>query len=287
MVVDDKQTSWTDLGRNFFVDQQAVSNQSLRADTTLRLLQELNEEVLGYSQTVSIDSFLKDYQPQDRLLPVFVCCSLDEQILLKTAEFCWHHQIPFVYAASYGLLGLVRIAIPEHCVWDAREEMVAQELRLSEPFDELEIYCNNFPLESLDDANHSLVPYAVILVKALKAFMDSHQGRRPESREDQEAIRSLIKSWMRTPTEENFIEALKHAHFIWIKSLAEPNESLQSIFKDSKTEMESLRQQMERKDLNLQFWILIAAVKQFIAEEGRGKLPLKGLVEFFPYEMYI
>ncbi|GJQ09482.1 hypothetical protein GpartN1_g1273.t1 [Galdieria partita] len=278
VVIDDKETSWKDLGRNFFVDQDAVFNRKFRADTTQRLLQELNDEVLGFSQTVSIDYFLKEYQPEDNLLPVFVCCSLDEQVLLKTSEFCWRQQIPFVYAVSCGLLGLVRVAIPEHCVWDAREEMVAQELRLSEPFEELELYCNNFPLESLDDANHSLVPYAVILVKAFKAFMESHQGRRPETREDQEVIRSLLKSWMRTPTEENFMEALKHCHFIWMKSLAEPNESLESILKDSKTEMESIQQQVDRKDRNLKFWILVAAVKQYVMEEGQGKLPLKGSV---------
>ncbi|GJD07295.1 NEDD8-activating enzyme E1 regulatory subunit [Galdieria sulphuraria] len=156
--------------------------------------------------------------------------------------------------------------------------MVAQELRLSEPFEELEQYCNNFPLESLDDANHSLVPYAVILVKAFKAFMDSHQGRRPETREDQEAIRLLLRSWMRTPTEENFMEALKHCHFIWMKSLAEPNESLQSILKDYKTEMEGIQLQVDRKDRNLKFWILVAAVKHFVIEDGQGKLPLKGSV---------
>ena len=148
-----------------------------------------------------------------------------------------------------------------------------------EPFEELEQYCNNFPLESMDDTNHSLVPYAVILVKALKAFKDSHQGRRPESREDQETIRALLKSWMRTATEENFVEALKHCHFI--KSSIEPNESLQRVFNDSNAEMESIRQKVYSKDRNLEFWILVAAVKQFFIEEH--KLPLKGFVEIFHF----
>ncbi|GJD07296.1 NEDD8-activating enzyme E1 regulatory subunit [Galdieria sulphuraria] len=45
LVVDDKETSWRDLGRNFFVDEDAVFNHRFRADTTQRLLQELNDEV--------------------------------------------------------------------------------------------------------------------------------------------------------------------------------------------------------------------------------------------------
>ncbi|KAK4526810.1 hypothetical protein GAYE_SCF28MG4727 [Galdieria yellowstonensis] len=273
-VIDDKETKWRDLGRNFFVDQDAATSHLPRAETTRQWLQELNDEVLGHSLNISIDSFLEEYKPEDGLFPVFVCCSLDEQILWKTSEFCWRHQIPFIYAVSCGFFGFVRIAIPEHCVWDTREELVSQELRLSEPFEELEQYCNNFPLESMDDTNHSLVPYAVILVKALKAFKDSHQGRRPESREDQETIRALLKSWMRTATEENFVEALKHCHFI--KSSIEPNESLQRIFNDSNAEVESIRQKVYSKDRNLEFWILVAAVKQFFIEEH--KLPLKGSV---------
>eukprot|EP00871_Galdieria_phlegrea_P004796 jgi/Galph1/5317/GphlegSOOS_G3909.1 len=275
-IVDVEDCSSRDLGRNFFVDENAVNCHKKRAQVCEQLLQELNEEVRGSSSLIEIEQFLNDLSIQDSVTPIFIFCLREQRNLLKASQFCWERNIPFVYAISYGLLGFVRVVVPEHCVFESKDEMTSHDLRLSEPFEELETYVNNFPLESLDDMNHALVPYAVLLVKALQAFKELHYGSIPESKQDQEEIRSLLKSWRRSSTEENFTEALQHCHFIWMQSCGAPKESIRRILEDRKTNIDSIQEMIHRKDHNLIFWIFVAAVRRFV--EKKGKLPLKGSV---------
>ena len=53
---------------------------------------------------------------------------------------------------------------------EAHPDNELPDLRLNKPFEELKSYCNSVDLEKLSDAEHSHVPYLVILYKFLDIY---------------------------------------------------------------------------------------------------------------------
>ena len=55
-------------------------------------------------------------------------------------------------------------------VIEAHPDNELPDLRLNQPFDELKAYCNTIDMSKLSDAEHSHVPYLVILYKYLEIY---------------------------------------------------------------------------------------------------------------------
>jgi len=112
---------------------------------------------------------------------------------------------------------------------------------------------------------HSHVPYPVILIKAVQNWKQTHE-KLPSKRAEQDEFKGLIKTMARNPDEENFVEALNRAYMAYTP-YAIPDEIF-SILEDQKA-------------VNLvddPFWIVANAVREFVQNEGNGKLPLMGSV---------
>jgi molybdopterin/thiamine biosynthesis adenylyltransferase len=45
---------------------------------------------------------------------LIVATGLSEAALLAVADVCWRHGIPLLVARAYGLVGYLRIVVPEH-----------------------------------------------------------------------------------------------------------------------------------------------------------------------------
>ena len=109
---------------------------------------------------------------------IVVACDLPEAALRKLATYLYEHNIPLVVPRSYGFIGYLRIATPEHTsnispstsssffltillflVIESKPDNPADDLRMFTPFPELLAYADSIKLEGLDSAHHSHVPY--------------------------------------------------------------------------------------------------------------------------------
>lgn len=105
-----------------------------------------------------------------------------DSALLKLSKICWQHNIPIFISKSYGFVGYLRIAAPEHTgitansivlilqVIEAKPDNPPDDLRVLEPFEELSSFADSLDLESMDSTAHSHTPFIVLLVKYLKKW---------------------------------------------------------------------------------------------------------------------
>jgi hypothetical protein len=90
--------------------------------------------------------------------------------LSPLAAFCWTEGISLLVVKSYGLIGSVRLQLNGHNIIESKTEGDAFDLRIAEPFPELEAYCNSIHLEELDSLQHGHVPYIAILYNAIQSW---------------------------------------------------------------------------------------------------------------------
>ena len=105
------------------------------------------------------------------------------------AEYLWSENIPLISIRSFGLIGFIRIIAQEHngnfilfklkriffsnfqsIVIEAHPDNALPVLRLDQPFEELKNYCNSIDLNSLNETEHSHVPFLLILYKYLEIW---------------------------------------------------------------------------------------------------------------------
>lgn len=165
------------------------------------------------------------------------------------------------------MLGYLRTYKREHtCIQSKQADKELDDLRLAEPFEELEKYALEFDMSSLDSLQHGHTPYVVILIKALHKWKEDHAGSMPKSFEEKDAFKATVKEMARDSSKEaNFDEAITNA-FKAFSYEAVPYE-IQEILDDPKA---------DSKDFHSNFWVLVSALKQFVVENGC--LPVSGKV---------
>lgn len=57
--------------------------------------------------------------------------------LLPLSKICHEAKIPLLVARSYGLIGYVRLCLPEHSVVESKPDNFQDDLRVANPFPEL------------------------------------------------------------------------------------------------------------------------------------------------------
>lgn len=268
-IVDDVVTSEADLGNNFFVDQDGIGKP--RAEVVTTLLVEMNNAAKGEPVVKNPIKVIEDESEFFKDFSVVIACNIPEKPLLTLGAICYKKEIPLVVLAAYGLLGYARLQIPEHPVIESHYENDRYDLFVHpeqlKHFDELKTFIDKFgKLDEIKDTmEHAHVPYVVILSKAMDAYREKNGGM-PKTYEQQKQFKADIKAMANTyegdNQEENFHEAVAAANRVYTK----PTLSYlsQCVLDDAKTEI--------TPDSN-NFWILIAAVKRFLSEEGKGCLP--------------
>ncbi|KAJ3163335.1 NEDD8-activating enzyme E1 regulatory subunit [Geranomyces variabilis] len=267
-VVDCAIVSDSDLGENFFVSPAHVGQP--RAKVVSDLLLELNGDVLGDHVQKNPEAVIERSPEFFKQFTLVIATQISGKSLRRLADICWEQDVGLIIVQAHGLVGYARIQVREHTIVESHPEQII-DLRFDSPFPALAAFADSFDLDAMDSLAHSHVPYIVILLKALNTWKQSHNGALPSNREEREEFKQLVRAQERKePGVENlnFEEALASAYRAWTPTSI-PS-SIQSILNDERAE-------------NLgpdtpDFWIIARAVRDFVASEGHGLLPLPGTV---------
>ncbi|KAI8822931.1 ThiF family protein [Fimicolochytrium jonesii] len=266
-VVDDKLVTQTDLGNNFFLLPESVGQSRARVVTDL--LKELNEEVQGEAIEENPQNLIDQSRHFFEQFTLVVASELTEEYTLKLADLCWEFNVPFVTVKVHGFIAYARIQCREHTVVESHPEQIV-DLRLDCPFESLQAFASSIDFEQLDSMAYGHIPYVIILLRCLEEWKASHEGHLPLNSTERAAFKDLIRSKQRAglAEEQNFEEALAAAYRAWAPTTI-PS-SISAILNDSAADVITPN--------TPDFWIIARAVRDFVAHEGKGHLPLAGTV---------
>ncbi|XP_062153172.1 NEDD8-activating enzyme E1 regulatory subunit AXR1-like [Alnus glutinosa] len=264
-VIDGSKVEVGDLGNNFMVDESSVGQS--KAKCVCSFLQELNDAVKA--------KFIEEYpEALIEMNPSFfsqftlvVATQLGEDSMVKLDRICREANVMLVFARSYGLTGFVRISLKEHTVVESKPDHFLDDLRLNNPWPELKRFAESIDLDAQDVVVHKHTPYVVILVKVAEQWTKSHGGSLPSTREEKKEFKDLLKARMIAMDEDNYKEAIEASFKVFARRGIGPD--LQQILNDSSAEVDSN---------SSDFWVMVAALKEFIANEGGGEAPLEGSI---------
>ncbi|PRP80462.1 amyloid beta precursor protein-binding protein 1 [Planoprotostelium fungivorum] len=239
------------------------SNGKPRAEVTVKLLNELNDRVTGHALVKNPIDIVHNHIDTLSQYSVIIANGLPEETVLRLSSFAWEKNIPLVVVKTNGLIGSLRVVVPEHTVIESKPDNPMDDLRLSVPFPELSEYAANIDLSNMDSTQHSHVPYIVILLQHLNKWKTAHDGALPSTYAEKNAFKDQVIKGAHKPGEENFLEAHKGAYKAYTRY--EIKSDVRAILEDPKTSNPTDK-----------FWVLAAALSQFVKKEGKGCLPLMG-----------
>nr|KJB30557.1 hypothetical protein B456_005G149600 [Gossypium raimondii] len=155
----------------------------------------------------------------------------------------------------------------EHTVIESKPDHFLDDLRLNNPWPELRGFADAIDLNVQDPVAHKHIPYVVILVKMADEWKTSHGGTLPSTREQKREFKELLKARMAATDEDNYKEAIDASFKLFAPQGI--SSDLQQIINDSCAEVGSS---------SSDFWVMVAALKEFIANEGGGEVPLEGSI---------
>uniref|UniRef100_A0A8C0GQC6 NEDD8-activating enzyme E1 regulatory subunit n=1 Tax=Chelonoidis abingdonii TaxID=106734 RepID=A0A8C0GQC6_CHEAB len=271
-IVDGNQVTGEDVGNNFFLQRSNIGQN--RAQSATELLQELNNDVSGNFVEESPDKLLDNDPSFFCRFNLVVATQLPESILMRLAEILWNANIPLLVCRTYGLVGYMRIIIKEHPVVESHPDNALEDLRLDNPFPELREHMQSYDLDHMEKKDHSHIPWIVIVAKYLAKWYSEKSEQIPRNYKEKEAFRELIRQGILKnengipEDEENFEEAIKNVNTAL--NVTKIPSCIEDIFNDDRCI--NLTQQTPS------FWILARAVKEFVAKEGQGNLPVRGTI---------
>ncbi|RZB75166.1 NEDD8-activating enzyme E1 regulatory subunit AXR1 isoform B [Glycine soja] len=260
-VVDGSKVEAGDLGNNFLVDEASLGKS--KAKCVCSFLQELNDAVKAKFVEESPETLIETNPSFFSQFTLVVATQLMENSMIKLDQICREVNVMLIFARSYGLTGFVRISVKEHAVIESKPEHFLDDLRLNNPWPKLKRFADDIDLNVQDPVAHKHIPYVVILVKMADEWAQSHGGRLPLTREEKKEF----KAGMVAQDEDNYKEAIDSAFKVFAPQGI--SLELQQILNDSSAEVDSN---------SSDFWVLVTALKDFIANEGGGEAPLEGSI---------
>ncbi|XP_062845507.1 NEDD8-activating enzyme E1 regulatory subunit isoform X2 [Trichomycterus rosablanca] len=271
-IVDGHKVTGEDVGNNFFLSCESIGKS--RAQAATELLQELNTDVSGNFVEEDADKLLDNDQEFFHRFSLVIGVELPESVCVRLGDVLWKAGVPFLVCRTYGLVGYMRLAVKEHTVVESHPDNALEDLRLEEPFTELKHHISSYDLDNMEKKDHSHTPWIIIIAKYLEKWYSEHDFQLPKNYKEKEAFRQLIREGVRknesgTPEdEENFDEAVKN-----VNTALNPikiNSSVEEIF--SSEQCENLTSQTPP------FWLMARGLRDFVQNEGNGKLPLRGTI---------
>ncbi|XP_062474227.1 NEDD8-activating enzyme E1 regulatory subunit isoform X2 [Pezoporus occidentalis] len=271
-IVDGNRVSGEDVGNNFFLQKKHIGKN--RGQSATELLQELNNDVSGNYVEESPEVLLDNNPSFFNCFNLVVATQLSESMLLRLAELLWNSNIPLLVCRTYGLVGYMRIVIKEHTVVESHPDNKLEDLRLDKQFPELREHIQSYDLDHMDRKDHSHTPWIVIIAKYLTKWLNEKNDQFPKSYKEKEAFRQLIRQGIlknengAPENEENFEEAIKNVNTAL--NTTEIPKGIEEIFNDDCC--------IKLTEQSPSFWILARAIKEFVANEGQGSLPVRGSI---------
>ncbi|XP_068644346.1 NEDD8-activating enzyme E1 regulatory subunit AXR1-like isoform X1 [Aristolochia californica] len=262
-LVDGSRVEEGDLGNNFMLDAESIGLS--KAKCVCSFLQELNDSVKAKFVEESPDALIETNPSFFCQFTLVIATQLLETSVLKLDKICRQSNIMLIVARSYGLTGLVRISLKEHEVIESKPDHFLDDLRLHNPWPELKKFAESIDLNTTDPVLHKHTPYVVILVMTAEEWALRHDGCLPSTREEKKEFKELVKSQMRTLDEDNYKEAIEAS--FKVSAPRGISAHLRQIVDDSLVQVDST---------SSDFWVVVAALKEFIENEGQGEPPLEG-----------
>jgi amyloid beta precursor protein binding protein 1 len=172
------------------------------------------------------------------------------------------------------LLGFIRIALPNHQIVESHPDNHHEDLRLDCPFAGLAQFMETIDLDEVDNTQHSNIPYLVILYKFLQQWKECNNGMIPRSFNEKQAFKECIQNGIRCNDdgvpldEENFDEAIRN-----VNSTVIPYKI--PIYVQEILDSPSCTSASPERGT---FWLLARALREFVLNEGNGRLPLRGSI---------
>uniref|UniRef100_A0A2K5ZCV5 NEDD8-activating enzyme E1 regulatory subunit n=1 Tax=Mandrillus leucophaeus TaxID=9568 RepID=A0A2K5ZCV5_MANLE len=157
---------------------------------------------------------------------------------------------------------------------ESHPDNALEDLRLDKPFPELREHFQSYDLDHMEKKDHSHTPWIVIIAKYLAQWYSETNGRIPKTYKEKEDFRDLIRQGIlknengAPEDEENFEEAIKNVNTA-LNTTQIPS-SIEDIFNDDRC--------INITKQTPSFWILARALKEFVAKEGQGNLPVRGTI---------
>ncbi|GMJ13408.1 AUXIN RESISTANT 1 [Hibiscus trionum] len=264
-IVDGSKVEFGDLGNNFMVDDSSLGQS--KAKCVCSFLQELNDAVKAKFIEEYPEALIDTSPSFFSQFTLVVATQLVEESMVKLDRICRQENVMLIFARSYGLTGLVRISVKEHTVIESKPDHFLDDLRLNNPWPELRGFAEAIDLNVQDPVAHKHIPYVVILVKMVDEWKTGHEGTLPSTREEKREFKELLKSRMTAMDEENYKEAIDASFKVFAPQGI--SSDLQQILNDSCADVGTG---------SSDFWVMVAALKEFIANEGGGEVPLEGSI---------
>ncbi|WCJ37568.1 NEDD8-activating enzyme E1 regulatory subunit AXR1 [Euphorbia peplus] len=264
-VIDGSKVEVGDLGNNFMVDESSVGQS--KAKCVCAFLQELNDAVKAKFIEEHPEALIETNPSFFSQFTLVVATQLVEDSMVKLDRICREANVMLVFARSYGLTGLVRVSVKEHVVIESKPDHFLDDLRLNNPWPELKCFAETIDLNVQDPVSHKHTPYVIILVKIAEEWAKAHDGNLPSSRDEKKQFKELLKARMISADEDNYKEASEAAFKLFAPRGINPD--LQKIISDSCSDVDSN---------SSDFWVMVAALKEFIGNEGGGEVPLEGSI---------
>ncbi|KAK2980698.1 hypothetical protein RJ640_011318 [Escallonia rubra] len=247
------------------VDEASVGQS--KAKCVCAFLQELNDAVKAKFVEEYPKALIETNPSFFSQFTLVVATQLVEDSMVKLDRICRDANVTLIFARSYGLTGLVRISVKEHTVIESKPDHFLDDLRLNNPWPDLRRFTETIDLSTSDPVVHKHTPYVVILVKLAEEWAKSHDGSLPSTREEKKEFKELIKARMTAMDEDNYKEAMDASFKLFAPRGISSN--LEQIINDPCAEVDSS---------SSDFWVMVAALKEFVANEGGGEAPLEGSI---------
>ncbi|KAJ4730036.1 NEDD8-activating enzyme E1 regulatory subunit [Melia azedarach] len=264
-VIDGSKVEVGDLGNNFMLDESCVGQS--KAKSVCAFLQELNDAVKAKFIEEYPEALIEANPSFFSQFTLVVATQLVEEKMIKLDRICREANVMLIFARSYGLTGFVRISVKEHTVIESKPDHFLDDLRLNNPWPELREFAETFDLNVQDPVAHKHTPYVIILIKVTEEWAKSHGDILPSTREEKREFKDLLKSKMIAFDEDNYKEATEASFKVF--GPRGISSDLQQIINDSHAELNSS---------SSDFWVMVAALKDFISNEGGGEAPLEGSI---------
>ncbi|SJX65903.1 related to auxin-resistance protein [Sporisorium reilianum f. sp. reilianum] len=281
VLLDDSIVDGADLGVNFFL-QPGESGGKYAAEEMCRLLTEMNTSVASEAKLENPASLLQTDPSFFAGFTLVISVNQSRSFDLALSDALWalqppSPQVPLLRVRSAGMLAEMHISLKELGIIETHPDSVV-DLRITRPFPELLELAQQFDLNTSDTLEHSHIPFPVILIKKLVEWQSAHDGKLPSSK-DRDAFVKLINASRLAGNldAENFDECVsalgKH---LW-RPLASngvggggvPDE-VEAMFKDAACD--------NLTPASTNFWILVRALREFVAASPTRSLPLSGSI---------
>jgi amyloid beta precursor protein binding protein 1 len=121
----------------------------------------------------------------------------------------------FISTQNFGLLGHIRFYEKYHAnMQRVFVDKVADDLRLGNPWPELEKYFMDYKLDSCDEYEHKHIPFAVLLFQAIKKY-----GKLPAKSSEEKEFKEIVEKMKRFEGEDNVEEAVLYKKFAYKDTL--------------------------------------------------------------------